>query len=65
MQLTPETNQRNPWFAEYWEDTFNCVLTSLSVKPDTSNSANSTDNKIGVKAKTECDDSYRLSEKVG
>ncbi|EDW50941.1 GM26815 [Drosophila sechellia] len=65
MQLTPETNQRNPWFAEYWEDTFNCVLTSLPVKPDASNSVNSTDNKIGVKAKTECDDSFRLSEKVG
>ncbi|XP_023159201.1 metabotropic glutamate receptor-like isoform X2 [Ceratitis capitata] len=25
-QLTPLTNTRNPWFEEYWEDTFNCVL---------------------------------------
>ncbi|XP_034937479.1 metabotropic glutamate receptor isoform X2 [Chelonus insularis] len=24
--LTPETNRRNPWFGEYWEDAFNCTL---------------------------------------
>ncbi|XP_023289799.1 metabotropic glutamate receptor [Orussus abietinus] len=24
--LTPETNRRNPWFAEYWEDAFDCTL---------------------------------------
>ncbi|XP_048512295.1 metabotropic glutamate receptor isoform X2 [Athalia rosae] len=25
--LTPETNRRNPWFGEYWEDAFSCTLT--------------------------------------
>ncbi|XP_053982545.1 metabotropic glutamate receptor isoform X1 [Hylaeus volcanicus] len=23
--LTPDTNQRNPWFTEYWEELFGCV----------------------------------------
>ncbi|XP_017126111.1 metabotropic glutamate receptor [Drosophila elegans] len=62
MQLTPSTNQRNPWFAEYWEDTFNCVLAPTSDQP---NSVDSNDTKDGTKAKTTCDDSFRLSEKVG
>lgn len=26
MSLTPETNIRNPWFDNYWEDTFDCIL---------------------------------------
>lgn len=26
MSLTPDNNDRNPWFEQYWEDTFNCVL---------------------------------------
>lgn len=24
--LTPETNRRNPWFTEYWEEAFDCTL---------------------------------------
>ncbi|XP_076648776.1 metabotropic Glutamate Receptor [Halictus rubicundus] len=24
--LTPENNKRNPWFSEYWEEVFGCVL---------------------------------------
>ncbi len=24
LGLTPETNKRNPWFTEYWEDYFMC-----------------------------------------
>lgn len=24
--LTPESNRRNPWFSEYWEEAFGCVL---------------------------------------
>lgn len=24
--LTPETNRRNPWFGEYWEEVFGCTL---------------------------------------
>lgn len=54
MQLTPASNQRNPWFAEYWEDTFNCILKG-GVK-----SQNATDNKRNL-----CDENLRLSEKVG
>ncbi|KAH8309912.1 hypothetical protein KR059_003996, partial [Drosophila kikkawai] len=61
MQLTPGTNQRNPWFAEYWEDTFNCVLEPESV----SNLNKSTGSKSTPKSKTICDDNLRLSEKVG
>jgi metabotropic X receptor len=26
LSLTPATNRRNPWFAEYWEDYFRCRL---------------------------------------
>ena len=24
--LTPDSNRRNPWFSEYWEEVFGCVL---------------------------------------
>lgn len=24
--LTPENNRRNPWFGEYWEEVFGCIL---------------------------------------
>ncbi|XP_037729107.1 metabotropic glutamate receptor isoform X3 [Drosophila subpulchrella] len=65
MQLTPETNQRNPWFAEYWEDTFNCVLEQVSDQPNAPNIINSTEIKVATKSKTACEDSFRLSEKVG
>ncbi|KAH8255081.1 hypothetical protein KR038_010514, partial [Drosophila bunnanda] len=61
MQLTPGTNQRNPWFAEYWEDTFNCVLDPESV----SSLNNSAGSKSAAKSKTICDGNLRLSEKVG
>uniref|UniRef100_A0A1B0FA03 G-protein coupled receptors family 3 profile domain-containing protein n=1 Tax=Glossina morsitans morsitans TaxID=37546 RepID=A0A1B0FA03_GLOMM len=49
-ELTPETNTRNPWFNEYWQATFNCVL------------AEDLSNQNGMKR---CDKRYRLSEKVG
>lgn len=26
LNLRPETYRRNPWFAEYWEQQFNCSL---------------------------------------
>uniref|UniRef100_A0A1A9WYC5 G-protein coupled receptors family 3 profile domain-containing protein n=1 Tax=Glossina brevipalpis TaxID=37001 RepID=A0A1A9WYC5_9MUSC len=48
--LTPETNKRNPWFNEYWQATFNCILSD-----DLSN------NHIMKR----CDKNDRLSEKVG
>ncbi|RWS06886.1 metabotropic glutamate receptor 3-like protein, partial [Dinothrombium tinctorium] len=31
--LTPRTNQVNPWFAEFWEDHFRCKLTDFGVTP--------------------------------
>ncbi|XP_054745960.1 metabotropic glutamate receptor-like [Anastrepha obliqua] len=34
MQLTPQTNTRNPWFEEYWEYTFNCVLPKNFMKSE-------------------------------
>uniref|UniRef100_W5N799 Glutamate metabotropic receptor 7 n=1 Tax=Lepisosteus oculatus TaxID=7918 RepID=W5N799_LEPOC len=33
---TLENNRRNVWFAEYWEENFNCKLMSSSKKEDTS-----------------------------
>ncbi|EDW83550.2 uncharacterized protein Dwil_GK13663 [Drosophila willistoni] len=62
MQLTPQTNQRNPWFAEYWEDTFNCVLTSESESSNINTNGSSVDNE---KVNTPCEENLRLSEKVG
>lgn len=26
LRLTPSSNRRNPWFAEYWEDYFRCRM---------------------------------------
>ncbi|KAH8391456.1 hypothetical protein KR215_004293, partial [Drosophila sulfurigaster] len=54
MQLTPLSNQRNPWFAEYWEDTFNCAIKNSSE-----------DNSTNHERRVICDDNLRLSEKVG
>ncbi len=28
LSLTPETSRHNPWFAEYWEDFFQCRLSN-------------------------------------
>ena len=33
---TLENNRRNVWFAEFWEENFNCKLMSSSKKEDTS-----------------------------
>ncbi|KAK1901427.1 Metabotropic glutamate receptor 7, partial [Dissostichus eleginoides] len=33
---TLENNRRNVWFAEYWEENFNCKLMSSSKKDDSS-----------------------------
>ncbi|CAH0562056.1 unnamed protein product [Brassicogethes aeneus] len=52
MSLTPENNTRNPWFEQYWEDTFGCVL-EKNVPLET----NSTFNV--------CDMNLRLSQSVG
>lgn len=31
--LTPETNRVNPWFPEFWEEHFNCKLSSFKMTP--------------------------------
>eukprot|EP00064_Thunnus_orientalis_P022653 superscaffoldBa00007834_g22865 len=33
---TLENNRRNVWFAEYWEENFNCKLMSSSKKDESS-----------------------------
>lgn len=33
---TLENNRRNVWFAEFWEENFNCKLMSSSKKDDSS-----------------------------
>ncbi|KAI4497103.1 hypothetical protein M0802_007849 [Mischocyttarus mexicanus] len=33
--LTPENNYRNPWFTEYWEEVFSCVLNDNSKTDNT------------------------------
>lgn len=50
--LTPDNNLRNPWFQEYWQDTFGCLLENNF--PLTSESI--------LKV---CDSELRLSEEVG
>src|SRR5699024_5402473 len=30
--LTPESNQQNPWFGEFWEDHFQCILPQNKIK---------------------------------
>lgn len=51
--LTPENNVRNPWFEQYWEDTFGCVLQKNV--PLVTN-----DTSFAV-----CDPDLRLSAKAG
>ncbi|KAH8269764.1 hypothetical protein KR018_001288, partial [Drosophila ironensis] len=65
MQLTPKTNIRNPWFAEYWEDTFNCDLLAILINHNATNKNNTYTFKTNLKTRIKCDDSLRLSEKVG
>ena len=33
LKLRPETNARNPWFSEYWEDYFKCRLNNSRYTP--------------------------------
>ncbi|XP_054710934.1 metabotropic glutamate receptor-like [Uloborus diversus] len=47
--LTPSNNQRNPWFEEYWESVFSCVLPK-----------NSNNSKLPI-----CSPNLRLDESVG
>ncbi|KAH8323927.1 hypothetical protein KR074_003157, partial [Drosophila pseudoananassae] len=65
MQLTPYSNQRNPWFVEFWEDTFNCDVRSNSLQINYISEYNSTGSKKIEKTRGKCDDTLRLSEKVG
>lgn len=39
-ELTPAGNSRNPWFGEYWEDTFDCVLDVNNTRRKTNRTVN-------------------------
>ncbi|PWA27050.1 hypothetical protein CCH79_00020195 [Gambusia affinis] len=49
---TLENNRRNVWFAEYWEENFNCKLMSSSKKDDSSRKCTGQE-RIGVDSKYE------------
>ncbi|KAJ8377486.1 hypothetical protein AAFF_G00259540 [Aldrovandia affinis] len=49
---TLENNRRNVWFAEYWEENFDCKLMSSSKKDDTSRKCTGQE-RIGVDSKYE------------
>ncbi|XP_061837137.1 metabotropic glutamate receptor 7-like isoform X2 [Nerophis lumbriciformis] len=50
--LTLENNRRNVWFAEFWEDNFNCRLLSTSKKEDTTRKCTGQE-RIGIDSKYE------------
>ncbi|XP_033825915.2 metabotropic glutamate receptor 7-like [Periophthalmus magnuspinnatus] len=50
--LTLENNRRNVWFAEFWEENFNCRLLSASKKEDTSRKCTGQE-RIGIDSKYE------------
>ncbi|KAI1890339.1 hypothetical protein AGOR_G00152720 [Albula goreensis] len=52
MSRTLENNRRNVWFAEYWEENFNCKLMSSSKKEDTSRKCTGQE-RIGTDSKYE------------
>uniref|UniRef100_A0A3B5MGQ6 Receptor ligand binding region domain-containing protein n=1 Tax=Xiphophorus couchianus TaxID=32473 RepID=A0A3B5MGQ6_9TELE len=52
MSRTLENNRRNVWFAEYWEENFNCKLMSSSKKDDSSRKCTGQE-RIGVDSKYE------------
>ncbi|KAG8197942.1 hypothetical protein JTE90_020318 [Oedothorax gibbosus] len=56
--LTPQTNQRNPWFDEYWESVFACTLPKNL--PPRNSSSEIADNLPPV-----CSPNLRLDESVG
>ena len=35
LNLRPETNERNPWFKEFWEEKFQCKLSPSTPNPKT------------------------------
>ncbi|XP_037942460.1 metabotropic glutamate receptor-like [Teleopsis dalmanni] len=68
-KLTPYTNQRNPWFREYWEEIFNCALRKTAT-PSANNSNNldkfpQSFDKALQNEKPVCMEGYKLSEKYG
>ncbi|XP_068997749.1 metabotropic glutamate receptor 7-like [Embiotoca jacksoni] len=50
--LTLENNRRNVWFAEFWEENFDCRLLSTSKKEDTSRKCTGQE-RIGIDSKYE------------
>ncbi|TRY86788.1 hypothetical protein DNTS_014466, partial [Danionella cerebrum] len=49
---TLENNRRNVWFAEFWEENFNCKLMSSSKREDTSRKCTGQE-RIGIDSKYE------------
>ncbi|XP_051550395.1 metabotropic glutamate receptor 7-like isoform X3 [Myxocyprinus asiaticus] len=52
MSRTLENNRRNVWFAEFWEENFNCKLLSSSKREDTSRKCTGQE-RIGADSKYE------------
>ncbi|XP_067095484.1 metabotropic glutamate receptor 7-like [Osmerus mordax] len=52
MALTLENNRRNVWFAEFWEENFDCRLLSSSKREDTSRKCTGQE-RIGIDSKYE------------
>ncbi|XP_029993981.1 metabotropic glutamate receptor 7-like [Sphaeramia orbicularis] len=50
--LTLENNRRNVWFAEFWEENFDCKLLSASKREDTSRKCTGQE-RIGIDSKYE------------
>ncbi|XP_040907867.1 metabotropic glutamate receptor 7-like isoform X3 [Toxotes jaculatrix] len=50
--LTLENNRRNVWFAEFWEENFDCRLLSASKREDTSRKCTGQE-RIGINSKYE------------
>jgi len=46
LGLTPENNQRNPWFTEYWEDYFQCRVRGSIETPFNQNYSRFCDRKL-------------------
>lgn len=61
--LTLENNRRNVWFAEFWEENFDCRLLSASKREDTSRKCTGTNVLTGTNQKhasgTPIDDAYQ------
>lgn len=46
FSLNPFNNTRNPWFQEFWQDRFNCVIPNASISKPNKLKNNTSDNKF-------------------